>query len=236
MIIFLLILNAYHLLFVEIGIPIFHPRWLFFSFLQLWSSRTLEFFSLFPHFFSWHSSAHEMDLQNPWPFSHLWSPPPATIDVVSPPSRAHPNPNFWKQTAIVAFYTQYHTFYGIFSCSTYRVSEMFECQAKNGVFKYTGMWQSMLLVAREEGRRGLYAGMGTHVARVVSLFLLLRILAIIFSRTGFWVGRRGEDDVQEFFSKRKVSVWVLLVIFCIVNFWELSFEICKRCNYQIGEK
>lgn len=38
----------------------------------------------------------------------------------------------------------------------------------NGVFKYTGMWQSLVLVAKEEGRRGLYAGMGTHVVRVVS--------------------------------------------------------------------
>jgi Mitochondrial carrier protein len=40
-------------------------------------------------------------------------------------------------------------------------------QAKNGVFKYTGMWQSLKLIGKEEGRRGLYAGMGTHVARVV---------------------------------------------------------------------
>ena len=38
----------------------------------------------------------------------------------------------------------------------------------NGVFKYTGMWQSLVLVAKEEGRRGLYAGMGTHVVRVAS--------------------------------------------------------------------
>lgn len=30
------------------------------------------------------------------------------------------------------------------------------------------MWQSLILIGREEGRRGLYAGMGTHVARVVS--------------------------------------------------------------------
>lgn len=36
------------------------------------------------------------------------------------------------------------------------------------MYKYTGMWQSLVLVAKEEGRRGLYAGMGTHVARVVS--------------------------------------------------------------------
>lgn len=33
--------------------------------------------------------------------------------------------------------------------------------------KYRGMIQSLRLIAREEGRKGLYAGMGTHVARVV---------------------------------------------------------------------
>lgn len=33
--------------------------------------------------------------------------------------------------------------------------------------KYTGMIQSLQLIAREEGRKGLYAGMGTHLARVV---------------------------------------------------------------------
>lgn len=33
--------------------------------------------------------------------------------------------------------------------------------------KYKGMIQALRLIAREEGRRGLYAGMGTHLARVV---------------------------------------------------------------------
>lgn len=33
--------------------------------------------------------------------------------------------------------------------------------------KYRGMIQSLKLIGREEGRRGLYAGMGTHLARVV---------------------------------------------------------------------
>lgn len=33
--------------------------------------------------------------------------------------------------------------------------------------KYRGMIQSLRLIAKEEGRRGLYAGMGTHLARVV---------------------------------------------------------------------
>lgn len=51
----------------------------------------------------------------------------------------------------------------VLSCPSY-----FLIQARNGVYKYTGMWQSLILVGKEEGRRGLYAGMGTHVARVVS--------------------------------------------------------------------
>lgn len=33
--------------------------------------------------------------------------------------------------------------------------------------QYRGMLQSLKLIAKEEGRRGLYAGMGTHLARVV---------------------------------------------------------------------
>lgn len=33
--------------------------------------------------------------------------------------------------------------------------------------KYRGMIQSLRLIGREEGRKGLYAGMGTHLARVV---------------------------------------------------------------------
>lgn len=33
--------------------------------------------------------------------------------------------------------------------------------------KYRGMIQALRLIAREEGRKGLYAGMGTHLARVV---------------------------------------------------------------------
>jgi solute carrier family 25 protein 33/36 len=40
-------------------------------------------------------------------------------------------------------------------------------QARNGVFKYRGMWQTMGVIAREEGRSGLYAGMGVHLAKVI---------------------------------------------------------------------
>lgn len=40
-------------------------------------------------------------------------------------------------------------------------------QARSGVFKYTGMWQSIGLIAKEEGRQGLYSGMGVHLLKVV---------------------------------------------------------------------
>lgn len=40
-------------------------------------------------------------------------------------------------------------------------------QARAGVFKYKNMWQTLSLVAKEEGRQGLYAGMGVHLAKVV---------------------------------------------------------------------
>mmetsp|Transcript_13425 Transcript_13425/g.27393 ORF Transcript_13425/g.27393 Transcript_13425/m.27393 type:complete len:364 (-) Transcript_13425:47-1138(-) len=40
-------------------------------------------------------------------------------------------------------------------------------QARSGVFKYNGMWQTIGTVFKEEGVKGIYAGMGTHVARVV---------------------------------------------------------------------
>jgi len=40
-------------------------------------------------------------------------------------------------------------------------------QARGGLFKYKGMWQTIGLVAKEEGRSGLYAGMGVHLVKVI---------------------------------------------------------------------
>jgi len=40
-------------------------------------------------------------------------------------------------------------------------------QARSGVFKYRGMWQTIGLIGKEEGRKGLYAGMGMHLLKVV---------------------------------------------------------------------
>ncbi|CAM9802197.1 unnamed protein product [Ascophyllum nodosum] len=64
-----------------------------------------------------------------------------------------------------------------------------QARAQNGVYKYTGMWQSMLLVAREEGRRGLYAGMGTHVARVVPNMAIMMMSYELISE---WMRRRDD--------------------------------------------
>jgi len=40
-------------------------------------------------------------------------------------------------------------------------------QARNGVFKYDGMWQALAVIGKEEGRAGLYSGMGVHLLKVV---------------------------------------------------------------------
>lgn len=48
-------------------------------------------------------------------------------------------------------------------------------QARAGVFKYHGMWQTLGVIAREEGRQGLYSGLGVHLMKVVpnSAFMFL---------------------------------------------------------------
>lgn len=48
-------------------------------------------------------------------------------------------------------------------------------QARSGVFKYRGMWQTLGVIAREEGRQGLYGGLGVHLMKVVpnSAFMFL---------------------------------------------------------------
>ena len=40
-------------------------------------------------------------------------------------------------------------------------------QARAGVFKYTGMWQALRVMAKEEGAKSLYSGMGIHLLKVV---------------------------------------------------------------------
>jgi solute carrier family 25, member 33/36 len=40
-------------------------------------------------------------------------------------------------------------------------------QSRMGLYKYTSMWQTIRVVAQEEGRIGLYSGMGVHLLKVV---------------------------------------------------------------------
>ncbi len=40
-------------------------------------------------------------------------------------------------------------------------------QAHNGIFKYKGMWQTIEFIAKEEGWKGLYSGMGVHLMKIV---------------------------------------------------------------------
>mmetsp|Transcript_44110 Transcript_44110/g.106309 ORF Transcript_44110/g.106309 Transcript_44110/m.106309 type:complete len:312 (-) Transcript_44110:50-985(-) len=53
-------------------------------------------------------------------------------------------------------------------------------QARSGVFKYSGMWQTLGLMAKEEGTKSLYSGMGVHLMKVVpnsaTMFLCYEIV------------------------------------------------------------
>lgn len=55
-------------------------------------------------------------------------------------------------------------------------------QARDGVFKYKGMWQTINLIGKEEGRQGLYAGMGLHIAKVVPNSALMFLTYEIVSK------------------------------------------------------
>lgn len=59
--------------------------------------------------------------------------------------------------------------------------------------KYRGMIQSLRLIAREEGRRGLYAGMGTHLARVVPNAALM---FFTYETVVKWIEKRQADELN----------------------------------------
>lgn len=64
-------------------------------------------------------------------------------------------------------------------------------QFVGAVPKYRGMVQSLRLIAREEGRRGLYAGMGTHLARVVpNAALMFYTFEVVVK----WIEKRQKED------------------------------------------
>lgn len=59
-------------------------------------------------------------------------------------------------------------------------------QARSGVFKYHGMWQTIGLIGREEGRKGLYAGMGMHLLKVVPNSA---IMFLTYEIVNTWLGQ-----------------------------------------------
>lgn len=77
-------------------------------------------------------------------------------------------------------------------------------QAQNGVSKYKGLRQSLSLIGKEEGLRGLYAGAGAHLARVAIGAVSLRCLE--------WYGK---DVVLILFEKRASSRFVERLNRCI---------------------
>jgi len=65
-------------------------------------------------------------------------------------------------------------------------------QAREGVFRYKGMWQTIGIVAREEGRSGLYAGMGVHMMKVVPNSA---IMFLTYEVVNIWLGQfRVKED------------------------------------------
>eukprot|EP00177_Eucheuma_denticulatum_P006215 GFKZ01011334.1.p1 GENE.GFKZ01011334.1~~GFKZ01011334.1.p1 ORF type:complete len:383 (+),score=50.25 GFKZ01011334.1:246-1394(+) len=68
--------------------------------------------------------------------------------------------------------------------------------------KYRGMIQSLRLIAREEGRQGLYAGMGTHLARVVPNAALMFFTYEVVVK---WIEKRQQTaTAKNAVDKRKV--------------------------------
>jgi solute carrier family 25 protein 33/36 len=59
-------------------------------------------------------------------------------------------------------------------------------QARNGVFKYNGMWHTIGVVAKEEGWKGLYSGMGVHLMKVVPN---TAIMFLTYEVVNSWLGR-----------------------------------------------
>jgi len=59
-------------------------------------------------------------------------------------------------------------------------------QAREGVFRYSGMWQTIGLIAKEEGRSGLYGGMGVHLMKVVPNSA---IMFLTYEVVNIWLGQ-----------------------------------------------
>lgn len=60
--------------------------------------------------------------------------------------------------------------------------------------RYHAMFPSLRLIAMEEGRRGLYAGMGTHLLRVVPS---TAIMFLTFETAVRWLERQQQQRQQQ---------------------------------------
>jgi len=69
-------------------------------------------------------------------------------------------------------------------------TRMREVPLPNQLPKYRTMVQSLRTIAREEGRRGLYAGMGTHLARVVPNAALM---FMVYETVMRWMEKREQE-------------------------------------------
>lgn len=59
-------------------------------------------------------------------------------------------------------------------------------QARSGMFKYHGMWQTLALIAKEEGPGGMYAGMGVHLMKVVPNSAIMFVTYEVVNK---WLGQ-----------------------------------------------
>ena len=66
-------------------------------------------------------------------------------------------------------------------------------QATNGLFKYTGFVNTLQVIAREEGTRGLYGGIGIHIMRSVPN---AAVMFVTFEVVSKWLSSVDFDNIR----------------------------------------
>jgi solute carrier family 25 protein 33/36 len=97
-----------------------------------------------------------------------------------------------KELSPMLIFLQASVAKGIAICATYPhevVRTRLREQASNGVFKYTNFLQCLQTIAKEEGVRGLYAGMDIHLLRSVPN---AAIMFLSYELIGTWMERRAQ--------------------------------------------
>lgn len=108
----------------------------------------------------------------------------ASMTAPPPPPPPPPAFNFFVAGAVSKF---------LAVCTTYPhevVRTRLREQARNGAFKYRGFVQTLSCIAREEGVRGLYGGMGMHLLRSVPNAALM---FATFELTARWMAQAAID-------------------------------------------